>query len=84
MFVVSYFLDFSYSLKSYIVDFTFSVVVRSSNLYYLILEKNYLLLGLLGFLRAMAPHTSTFAWKIPWVEEPGRLQSVGSLRVRHN
>ena len=31
----------------------------------------------------MAPHSSTFAWKIPWMEEPGRLQSVGSLRVRH-
>ena len=33
---------------------------------------------------AMAPHSSTFAWKIPWMEEPGRLQSVGSLRVRHD
>ena len=30
----------------------------------------------------MAPHSSTLAWKIPWMEEPGRLQSVGSLRVR--
>ena len=29
----------------------------------------------------MAPHSSTLAWKIPWVEEPGRLQSMGSLRV---
>ena len=29
----------------------------------------------------MAPHTSTLAWKIPWTEEPGRLQSMGSLRV---
>ena len=29
--------------------------------------------------KAMAPHSSTFAWKIPWTEEPGRLQSVGSL-----
>ena len=27
----------------------------------------------------MAPHSSTLAWKIPWVEEPGRLQSMGSL-----
>ena len=27
----------------------------------------------------MAPHPSTFAWKIPWTEEPGRLQSMGSL-----
>ena len=32
----------------------------------------------------MAPHSSTLAWKIPWMEEPGRLQSVGSLRVRHD
>ena len=29
----------------------------------------------------MAPHSSTFAWKIPWTEEPGGLQSMGSLRV---
>ena len=32
----------------------------------------------------MAPHSSTLAWKIPWTEEPGRLQSMGSWRVRHN
>ena len=31
--------------------------------------------------KAMAPHSSTLAWKIPWTEEPGRLQSMGSLRV---
>ena len=29
----------------------------------------------------MAPHSTTLAWKIPWMEEPGRLQSMGSLRV---
>ena len=34
--------------------------------------------------KAMAPHSSTLAWKIPWTEEPGRLQSMGLLRVRHN
>ena len=34
--------------------------------------------------KAMAPHSSTRAWKIPWAEEPGRLQSMGSLRVGHN
>ena len=33
--------------------------------------------------KAMAPHSSTLAWKIPWMEEPGRLQSMRSLRVRH-
>ena len=32
----------------------------------------------------MAPHSSTLAWKIPWIEEPGRLQSMGSLRVGHD
>ena len=34
--------------------------------------------------KAMAPHSSTLAWKIPWMEEPDRLQSMGSLRVGHN
>ena len=34
--------------------------------------------------KAMAPLSSTLAWKIPWTEEPGRLQSMESLRVGHN
>ena len=34
--------------------------------------------------KAMAPHFSTLAWKIPRMEEPGRLQSMGSHRVRHD
>ena len=34
--------------------------------------------------KAMAPHSSTLAWKISWTEEPRRLQSMGSLRVGHN
>ena len=34
--------------------------------------------------KAMASHSSTLAWKIPWMEEPGRLQSMGSLRVGHD
>ena len=33
---------------------------------------------------AMAPHSSTLAWKIPWTEEPGRLQSIGSRGVGHD
>ena len=32
----------------------------------------------------MAPHSSTLAWKIPWMEGPDRLQSMGSPRVRHD
>ena len=34
--------------------------------------------------KAMAPHSSTLAWKIPWMEEPGGLQSMGSLEVGHD
>ena len=33
--------------------------------------------------KEMATHSSTLAWKIPWTEEPGGLQSMGSQRVRH-
>ena len=38
----------------------------------------------IGNKTAMAAHSSTLAWKIPWTEEPGRLQSMGSLRVGHD
>ena len=34
--------------------------------------------------KAMAPHSSTLAWRIPWTEEPGGLQSMGSLGVGHD
>jgi len=34
--------------------------------------------------KVMAPYSSTLAWKIPWTEEPGGLQSMGSLRVGHD
>ena len=34
--------------------------------------------------KQMATHSSILAWRIPWTEEPGRLQSMGSQRVRHN
>ena len=34
--------------------------------------------------KGMATHASIFAWRIPWTKEPGRLQSMGSQRVRHN
>ena len=34
--------------------------------------------------KEMATHSSTLAWKIPWMEEPGKLQSVGSQRIGHN
>ena len=45
---------------------------------------SYFIYGSVYMERVMAPHFSTLAWKIPWMEEPGRLQSTGSLRVGHN
>ena len=46
--------------------------------------KNIRILPKCGWERKLSPHSSTFAWKIPWTEEPGGLQSMGSQRVRHN
>ena len=37
-----------------------------------------------GLEELMAPHSSTLAWKIPWMEEPGRLQSMGLLRIGYD
>ena len=37
-----------------------------------------------GSEKAMAPHSSTLAWKVPWMEEPGRLQSMGTQRARQD
>ena len=48
---------------------------------------NYCTIGLISHASTetvMAPHSSTLAWKIPWTEEPGGPQSMGSLRVGHN
>ena len=48
---------------------------------------NYLTIALISHARmekAMATHSSTLAWKLPWMEVPGRLSSMGSHRVRHD
>ena len=60
---------------------------HSSRILTLSKSKHYLLI--MSFVcmcteKAMAPHSSTLAWKIPWAEEPVRLQSMGSLRVGHD
>ena len=61
-----------WSLDHYVVFF-----LISCNLYFKVYCVSYA-----G--KAMAPHPSTLAWKPQWTEEPGRLQSMGSLGVRHN
>jgi len=50
----------------------------------LIAEEGFLISFCYSLEKAMAPHSSTLAWKIPWTEEPGRLQSMGWLRARHD
>ena len=45
---------------------------------------NFLANPIANWEKARAPHSSTLAWKIPWTEEPGRLQSMGLLRVGHD
>ena len=55
-----------------------------SRLLLLFFFNNFIYLWLCWAEKAMAPHSSTLAWKIPWTAEPGRLQSMGSLRVRHD
>jgi len=52
----------------------------------LLQSSNYLyrIYVILGIITKEGNHSSTLAWKIPWAEEPGRLQSMGSLRVGHD
>ena len=58
-----------------------SLLQRCTAAPYCCINIQYLFLFLSYF---MAPHSSTLAWKIPWTEEPGELQSMGSLRVGHD
>ena len=48
------------------------------------LEETHIYIYIFFLKRAMAPHSSILAWKIPWTEEPGGLQSMGSQRVGHD
>ena len=63
----------------------FSIQNQPEMLYLKILKLIYILVYIVIYMeKAMAPHSNTHAWKIPWTEEPGRLQSMGSLRVGQN
>ena len=71
--------------------FFFFLVCRNARVFFILIlyhvTQLYLLIcssGIFTVSYAMAPHSSTLAWKIPWMEELGRLQSMGSLRVRHD
>ena len=69
----------SHQILSYEHSLFSSVICKE--LFWFVLHLAYLYGGLE---KTMAPHSSTLAWKIPWTEEPGRLQSMGSLKVGHD
>ena len=68
-------------LKNYFIFYNNLSFARRKHLElkWLVLDKVALLLE-----KAMAPYSSTLAWRIPWTEEPGGLQSMGSLGVRYD
>ena len=59
-------------------------VLSSRAFYIIVTQANLNLISRVLMEKAMAPHSSTLAWKIPWTEEPGRLQSMESLGVGHD
>ena len=69
--------------RLYMLSFSLLGVNHTFSVYYIICAKLNTTIHLYSE-KAMAPHSSTVAWKIPRMEEPGRLQTMGSLRVRHD
>ena len=62
-----------------------SIQNQPEMLYLKILKLIYIFVYIVIYMeKEMAPHSSIHAWKMPWTEEPGRLQSMGSLRVGHD
>ena len=69
----------------FLLEIVFLVSFMSKNSAYIQVMNLFIFLLLTIVLeKAMAPYSSTLAWKIPWTEKPGRLQSMGSLRVGHD
>ena len=72
-------LSFSFSLPHTYIDSPIINIIHQKGNYFFLIKVAPTLLE-----KAMAPHSSTLAWKILWMEEPGGLQSTGSLRVGHH
>ena len=85
MFPVSFSLWLSVWLQSVLILFQASLVAQAVKNLPAMQETRVQSLGWEDPLeKGMATHSSILAWKIPWTEEPGRLQSLGSQRVRHD
>ena len=59
-------------------------IIRWNSLFSVLYIYMFWILAVTPAEKAMAPHSGTLAWRIPWMEEPGGLQSMGSLEVRHD
>ena len=70
--------------QTWLRDWTHTGTFRKANLPDITCVSENSLASHCGSEKAMATHSSTLTWKISWMEEPGRLQSMGSLRVRHD
>ena len=75
---------FSIKTSKYLAFNTYLMVVWMYFLSWINCFYSFIFLQLYNSEKAMAPHSSTLAWKTPWTQEPGRLQSMGSRRVRHD
>ena len=77
-----------YSIVYYILIILFILMLKLSQIWPVEAPLRSLLchfdMCLFNPISPMAPHSSTLAWKIPWMEESGRLQSMGSIRVGHD
>ena len=69
-----------YQKKSIVFAFTYSAALSYRKFIYVFIHMSIYI----PEEKAMAPHSNTFAWKIPWTEEPDRLQSLGSRKVGHD
>ena len=77
---------FVFSIQLISLSMMYSKLIHVvKNGFFFFLWLNNISLYIVSYLeKAMEPHSSTLAWKIPWMEQPGRLQSMESLRVGHN
>ena len=76
------------ALKVWVLEQKFGThgicIVRNSRVLGPTVSLEHISLVILMSAQPMAPNSSTLAWKIPWVEEPGRLQTMGSHRLGHD
>ena len=72
-----------HDIYSFLDSFPLQVITRNWVEFPVLFSRSLLVISFI-YSSILAPHSSTLAWKIPWTEDPGRLQSIGLQRVRHD